>query len=136
MKYIMMFLLAIVLAGCAGTMSEEDQRKHTTVFVTMKVIEESSLTADDVLGMVEDVRGGATVDANPEDLRAQILDELGYGKLSPADQYLVTLLIDPMFDLEGTVDLGDEMGVGDGHAELEQWLKWVEQAAYLSGADQ
>ncbi len=45
-------------------------------------------------------------------------------------------MIDPMLDLEGEVDLGDEMGVGEGQAELEQWLEWVEQAAYLSGAAQ
>lgn len=136
MKYIMMVAVLALLAGCAGTMSEEDQRKHTTVFVTMKVIEESSLTADDVLEMVEGIRGGAEAQASTEGIRADVFEALGYSDLSPADQYLVTLLIDPMLDLEGEVDLGDEMGVGEGQAELEQWLEWVEQAAYLSGAEQ
>lgn len=139
MKYIMMVLAAtavLTFAGCAGT-PNEDRGKIAVTYGVLKLVEQSDdIDGDRVLDAVERVRAGVSTGSglvSPDGLVDIVMGQLDLEGLSPADRFLVQSVI-------GQVQTGllDDVESGvlpeDYAAQLNVWLDWIEEAAYMAGA--
>lgn len=130
-----------MVAGCASngtTLSDgNDNRGEVVVtYTVLKLIEQSNtVTPDRVLSAVERVRTGVDGDelTTADGLTDLVLSQLNLEGLSPADRFLVQSVIGRV-----ETDLVRDTAEGvlpEGYTErLEKWLGWIENAAYLAGA--
>lgn len=137
MKGLFVVLIATIVSlmvSCAMTENTDSRQKHANVYTTMKVIEESDIGPDDVIRMVDTFRDALKVGATYEGLQENMISALGYDRLSPSDQYLALVLVESWFSEDMTGEVGREV-TEENLVWLEEWISWVEQAAYMSGEE-
>jgi hypothetical protein len=126
------FLVFLVAVGCA-TLAEQDARLElATKYATLKVIEETDVTAEQVRERVEAIR--LIVEADTQvavhNLAQQVRQSINWDKLDAADQLLLDAVL-----MEAELRLVEVVGDGllddQGKVAVGVLLDWIEEAAAI-----
>ena len=134
--------IAVAISGCAST-GDVGQRidsndpgvKLALQYATMKTVEESSFTAQDVYDKAVEwsSRVGATESVAVDELKQRFLEEVGYDTLEPSDKLLVSALLSQIDYSLQDFDTGKVISQ-EQQVRLQKVLDWIAEAAVMSGA--
>lgn len=126
------FLVFLVAAGCA-TLAEQDARLElATKYATLKVIDETDVTAEQVRERVEAIR--LIVEADTQvavsHLAQQVRQSINWDEMDAADQLLLDAVL-----MEAELRLVEVVGDGllddQGKVAVGTLLDWIDEAAAI-----
>lgn len=132
----LLLTLAFTLSACSTLQSNDTTTKLAVQYGTMKIIEQSdAVTADGVLRAVSKAREAANEEVRIIDVRERVLAAIDIQDFSPADQLLITTLVDQV-QAELAMSVTNGLLSEDDMVRLETLLGWVEDAAIMAGGEQ
>jgi hypothetical protein len=127
------FLIFLVMAGCATLTNQDARLELATQYATLKVIAETDVTAEQVRERVEAIR--LIVEADTQvavhNLAQQVRQSISWDELDAADQLLLDAVL-----MEAELRLVEVVGDGllddQGKVAVGTLLDWIDEAAAIA----
>lgn len=127
------FLIFLVMAGCATLTNQDARLELATQYATLKVIAETDVTAEQVRELVQAVRQIIEADTQVavHHLAQQVRQSINWDKLDAADQLLLNAVLMEI-ELRLIEVVGDGLLDDQGKVAVGTLLDWIDEAAAIA----
>jgi len=135
-QWLVVLLMLPLLGGCATMwrVAENPAFQSAVQYAVIKFLSGDKDKQSQALTIVQRVQQYADQSAQVtiDDLERQVLDQVPWGRLDVADQYLLREMIKDIADY-AREQVGEGILSGDDRVKLQEFLSWIEQAILFAG---